>query len=85
MTPFNIAAVSFACPTMASAGPSKKAEPATRSKLVIRRLPPALPEAIFWTAVEQWVNDQTCLWRRYVKGKPGDGWVKALHMDRIAD
>ncbi|WVQ79216.1 hypothetical protein IAT38_001312 [Cryptococcus sp. DSM 104549] len=50
---------------------------APRNKLVVRRLPPTLPEEIFWKSVAEWVNDETCLWRRYVKGKPGDGHYDA--------
>ena len=60
---------------MQKAGPSKKQELAARTKLVVRRLPPALPEAIFWQATETWVNDRTCQWKRFVKGAPGDGYV----------
>ncbi|WWC95799.1 hypothetical protein V866_002665 [Kwoniella sp. B9012] len=44
-----------------------------RNKLVIRRLPPTLPEELFWKSVSTWINDKTCLWKRYIKGKVGDG------------
>ncbi|OCF73242.1 hypothetical protein I204_06473 [Kwoniella mangroviensis CBS 8886] len=44
-----------------------------RNKLVIRRLPPTLPEELFWNSVSTWINDKTCLWKRYIKGKVGDG------------
>ncbi|WVR08088.1 hypothetical protein IAU60_005134 [Kwoniella sp. DSM 27419] len=53
-------------------GPSSSTA-AARNKLVIRRLPPTLPEDIFWNAVAPWVNENTCSWKRYVKGKAGDG------------
>lgn len=40
-----------------------------RLKTVIRRLPPNLPEAIFWQSVEAWVTDQTVTWKTYYPGK----------------
>ncbi|RXK35178.1 hypothetical protein M231_07549 [Tremella mesenterica] len=52
--------------------------PSLRTKLVIRRLPPTLPEEIFWTSVSQWVNE-SCVWRRYVKGKAADGGERARY------
>ncbi|EIW71527.1 hypothetical protein TREMEDRAFT_60453 [Tremella mesenterica DSM 1558] len=52
--------------------------PPHRTKLVIRRLPPTLPEEIFWTSVSQWV-DESCVWRRYVKGKAADGGERARY------
>ncbi|KAG9097521.1 hypothetical protein FS749_006104 [Ceratobasidium sp. UAMH 11750] len=42
---------------------------APKLKVVIRRLPPNLPEAIFWQSVSQWVTDETVSWKLYVKGK----------------
>ncbi|BEJ15359.1 hypothetical protein CspHIS471_0411260 [Cutaneotrichosporon sp. HIS471] len=47
--------------------------PTARLKLVIRRLPPALPEETFWRVVEPFVEGK-CAWRRYVKGRPGDAY-----------
>lgn len=44
--------------------------PAPRLKLVVRRLPPTLPEATFWGVVEPWTAG--ALWKRYVQGRPGD-------------
>ncbi|WWC65819.1 uncharacterized protein I303_108441 [Kwoniella dejecticola CBS 10117] len=44
-----------------------------RNKLIIRRLPPTLPEEIFWKSVAAWIDDNSCLWKRYIKGKAGDG------------
>lgn len=38
-------------------------------KIVVRRLPPNIPEDIFWTSTEQWVNDETAGWRSFRKGK----------------
>ncbi|CAK9787384.1 hypothetical protein CC85DRAFT_314139 [Cutaneotrichosporon oleaginosum] len=47
--------------------------PAPRLKLVIRRLPPTLPEETFWRVVEPFVEGKS-LWRRYVKGRAGDAF-----------
>ncbi|WVN86374.1 uncharacterized protein L203_101538 [Cryptococcus depauperatus CBS 7841] len=44
-----------------------------RNKLVIRRLPPTLPEDVFWHSVSTWITEKTCLWKQYVKGKAADG------------
>jgi regulator of nonsense transcripts 3 len=41
-----------------------------RTKLVVRRLPPSLPEDVFWAATAQWVTDDTCSFKRYVAGRP---------------
>ncbi|EJT52479.1 hypothetical protein A1Q1_03995 [Trichosporon asahii var. asahii CBS 2479] len=46
--------------------------PAPRLKLVVRRLPPTLPEATFWSVVEPWTSG--ALWKRYVQGRPGDNF-----------
>ncbi|KDN51831.1 hypothetical protein RSAG8_00380, partial [Rhizoctonia solani AG-8 WAC10335] len=40
-----------------------------RLKVVIRRLPPNLPENIFWQSVAQWVTDESSSWKLYVPGK----------------
>jgi len=40
-----------------------------RLKTVVRRLPPNLPEAVFWQSVEAWVTDQTVAWKTYYRGK----------------
>lgn len=63
-------------------GGSKKPETsAPRTKVVIRRLPPTLPEETFWRSVESWVTESTCLWKRYVKGKPADLYVRPFITD----
>lgn len=61
--------------------PAKKSKPkssrskqpsssnAPKLKVVIRRLPPNLPEAIFWQSVGQWVTEETATWKLYVQGK----------------
>jgi hypothetical protein len=52
-------------------GGSSKTD-AARTKIVIRRLPPALPEEIFWKSVGTWVSDYTASWKQYVAGRLGD-------------
>ncbi|KAG9126299.1 hypothetical protein FRC07_004037 [Ceratobasidium sp. 392] len=42
---------------------------APKLKVVIRRLPSNLPEAIFWQSVDRWVTDETVSWKLYIKGK----------------
>lgn len=62
-------------PSSQAAGPNGKSAGgggAPRLKLVIRRLPPTLPEEIFWKSCSQWITDETCSWRRYVQGRKPD-------------
>ncbi|KAH9990204.1 Smg-4/UPF3 family-domain-containing protein [Russula compacta] len=40
-----------------------------RLKTVVRRLPPNLPEQIFWLSVQTWVTDETVLWKEFCPGK----------------
>jgi regulator of nonsense transcripts 3 len=40
-----------------------------RLKTVVRRLPPNLPESVFWQSVEAWVTDHTVTWKTYYSGK----------------
>ncbi|KJA25272.1 hypothetical protein HYPSUDRAFT_37761 [Hypholoma sublateritium FD-334 SS-4] len=40
-----------------------------RLKTVVRRLPPNLPEEIFWNSVQVWVSDDTAVWKIYCPGK----------------
>ncbi|KAG7442933.1 uncharacterized protein BT62DRAFT_922365 [Guyanagaster necrorhizus] len=46
-----------------------QAAPAERLKTVVRRLPPNLPEEIFWQSVQTWVTDETVIWKTYCPGK----------------
>ncbi|CAM0139898.1 unnamed protein product [Umbelopsis sp. WA50703] len=46
---------------------SKKALPKT--KVVVRRLPPNIPEEIFFNSVKAWVNESTTGWQLFVPGK----------------
>jgi len=49
-------------------GPSKAAG-TERLKTVVRRLPPNLPEYVFWQSVQTWVTDDTVLWKEFCPGK----------------
>ena len=40
-----------------------------RFKVVVRRLPPNLPEDIFWQTVQAWVSEETVTWKVYYPGK----------------
>ena len=42
---------------------------AERLKTVVRRLPPNLPEEVFWHSVQAWVTDETVTWKSYHPGK----------------
>ncbi|KAN0109074.1 Smg-4/UPF3 family domain containing protein [Russula decolorans] len=46
-----------------------KANGAERLKTVVRRLPPNLPEQIFWQSVQTWVTDDSVIWKEYCPGK----------------
>ncbi|PFH50832.1 hypothetical protein AMATHDRAFT_47541 [Amanita thiersii Skay4041] len=50
------------------AAPSTPAA-AERLKTVVRRLPPNLPEDVFWQSVQQWVTDDTTVWKAFHSGK----------------
>ncbi|KAH8829185.1 Smg-4/UPF3 family-domain-containing protein [Flagelloscypha sp. PMI_526] len=47
---------------------AKVAQP-PRLKTVVRRLPPNLPEHIFWQSVSPWVSDDTITWKIFYPGK----------------
>jgi hypothetical protein len=40
-----------------------------RLKTVVRRLPPNLPEDVFWQSVQSWVNEDTASWKMFYPGK----------------
>ena len=46
-----------------------KASGTERLKIIVRRLPPHLPEQIFWQSVQPWVTDDTVLWKEFYPGK----------------
>ncbi|KAI0301340.1 Smg-4/UPF3 family-domain-containing protein [Russula brevipes] len=50
-------------------GQSKGGGGTERLKTVVRRLPPNLPEHIFWQSVQAWVTDDTALWKEFYPGK----------------
>jgi regulator of nonsense transcripts 3 len=50
----------------------KPSTAAPRLKLVIRRLPPTIPEEIFWRSVSEWVDGGKSTWRRWYQGKKAD-------------
>ncbi|KAF8682478.1 Utp21 protein [Rhizoctonia solani] len=60
-------------PGKAKSKPSRTKQSASSNapklKVVIRRLPPNLPENIFWQSVAQWVTDESSSWKLYVPGK----------------
>lgn len=35
----------------------------SRNKVVVRRCPPELPEAVFWQSVEPWIKDDAADWK----------------------
>ncbi|KAF7439971.1 hypothetical protein PC9H_000308 [Pleurotus ostreatus] len=43
--------------------------PGDRLKTIVRRLPPNLPEDIFWQSVQAWVTEDTVTWKVYYLGK----------------
>ncbi|KAI5121911.1 hypothetical protein M0805_000240 [Coniferiporia weirii] len=56
--------------------PERKAKAAQSSnavtdklKTVVRRLPPNLPEDVFWQSVQPWVSDETVSWKFFYQGK----------------
>ncbi|KAF7965628.1 hypothetical protein HWV62_42619 [Athelia sp. TMB] len=50
-------------------GDMTKEEKADRLKTVVRRLPPNLPEEVFWQSVQPWVTEETASWKVYHPGK----------------
>jgi regulator of nonsense transcripts 3 len=44
-------------------------QPNERLKTVVRRLPPNLPEEVFWQSVQPWVTEETAVWKVYYPGK----------------
>ncbi|KAG1740497.1 Smg-4/UPF3 family-domain-containing protein [Suillus paluster] len=49
--------------------PQAPANATERLKTVVRRLPPNLPEEIFWQSVQPWVTDDSVTWKVYHSGK----------------
>jgi hypothetical protein len=44
-------------------------------KVVVRGLPPNLPETIFKETTQQWINDATVDWYYYVSGKLHERYI----------
>jgi regulator of nonsense transcripts 3 len=40
-----------------------------RLKTVVRRLPPNLPEDVFWQSVQPWVTEEAVSWKVFYAGK----------------
>jgi regulator of nonsense transcripts 3 len=40
-----------------------------RLKIIVRRLPPSLPEGVFWQSVSDWVSEETVSWKSFHPGK----------------
>ncbi|KAG1732134.1 Smg-4/UPF3 family-domain-containing protein [Suillus lakei] len=49
--------------------PQVPANATERLKTVVRRLPPNLPEGIFWQSVQPWVTDDSVTWKVFHAGK----------------
>lgn len=58
----------------------KPKAPRPKSKLVIRRLPPNLPEDIFFKSIEQW--QQSIKWSQYFPGKVSSTLSKDTRFSR---
>jgi regulator of nonsense transcripts 3 len=52
-------------------GDTSKEEKLDRLKTVVRRLPPSLPEDVFWQSVQTWVTDESVNWKLFYPGKVG--------------
>ena len=46
-----------------------KEEKPDRLKTVVRRLPPNLPEDVFWQSVQTWVTEESVDWKIFYPGK----------------
>ncbi|KAG8903812.1 hypothetical protein FRB99_002703 [Tulasnella sp. 403] len=51
-------------------------QPEGKLKVVVRRLPPNLPEPVFWNSVLLWVNEETSTWKQFCPGKLRKGLNK---------
>ena len=69
----------FHFPAMSSKGPGRpkkskakrsgRNKNVTKTKVVVRRLPPNLPEELFKESVKKWANEETTDWFRFHKGR----------------
>lgn len=60
-----------------SSGSGQKSQ-TERLKTVVRRLPPNLPEDVFWQSVGKWVTEETVMWKSYYPGKFKTRYVLCL-------
>lgn len=58
--------------------PETKSTAAPRLKLVIRRLPPTIPEDIFWKSISPWIDDGKSTWKKWYQGKKFDEYASFL-------
>lgn len=56
---------------------TSKEEKPDRLKTVVRRLPPNLPEDVFWQSVQTWVTDESVNWKTYYPGKLRKKYVRS--------
>jgi regulator of nonsense transcripts 3 len=56
-----------------------------RLKVVVRRLPPDLPEEIFWKSVEPWVSQEKVSWKAFYPGKARKRYVLAFSIGRVSE
>ncbi|CAG8536710.1 892_t:CDS:2 [Cetraspora pellucida] len=61
--------IKSAKPKKSKAKRSGRSKNATKTKIVVRRLPPLLPENLFLESVKQWANEETIDWYRFHQGR----------------
>ncbi len=59
--------------------------PSERVKIVVRRLPPNLPEDIFWQSVSNWVTDEAVTWKAFFPGKPKKRYTSRYKVEMAPD
>ncbi|RIB25133.1 Smg-4/UPF3 family-domain-containing protein [Gigaspora rosea] len=62
-------AIKSSKPKKSKAKRSGRCKNAIKTKVVVRRLPPLLPENLFMESVKQWVNEETVDWCRFHQGR----------------
>ncbi|KAK9670727.1 hypothetical protein K7432_017565, partial [Basidiobolus ranarum] len=53
-----------------------------KTKVIIRRLPPNLPEELFFKSIQPYITEENILWRLYVPGKISANKNKESHFSR---
>jgi len=59
--------------------PPRSGSTGDRYKTVVRRLPPNLPEDVFWNSVRPWATDETTTWKVFYPGKLKKGSVCTIY------